>query len=63
MRRAELDERIVRLAQLRDRLDECIGCGCLSIGNCWLRNPWDKLAAQGPGPLERRGLRVPLRKH
>jgi len=53
--RSELDERITRLTQLRDRLDECIGCGCLSMGSCWLRNPWDKLAAKGSGPrlLER----------
>jgi MerR family redox-sensitive transcriptional activator SoxR len=53
--RVELDERIRQLTQLRDRLDECIGCGCLSIRNCWLRNPWDELAKQGPGPrlLER----------
>ncbi len=48
--RAELDERITRLTQLRDRLDECIGCGCLSMGNCWLRNPWDRLGARGAGP-------------
>ena len=50
-----LDERIAQLTLLRDKLDECIGCGCLSIGNCWLRNPWDKLGARGPGPrlLER----------
>ncbi|HEV2430743.1 MAG TPA: redox-sensitive transcriptional activator SoxR [Burkholderiales bacterium] len=47
--RAELDQRIVRLSQLRDRLDECVGCGCLSLGNCWLRNPWDRLGAKGPG--------------
>ena len=47
--RSELEERISLLVQLRDRLDECIGCGCLSIGNCWLRNPWDKLGAKGPG--------------
>lgn len=53
--RAELDERIGRLTRLRDQLDRCIGCGCLSIKDCWLRNPWDKLGAQGPGPrlLER----------
>jgi len=53
--KAELDERITKLTRLRDQLDQCIGCGCLSIANCWLRNPWDKLAAQGPGPrlLER----------
>ncbi len=34
--RAELDDRIARLKQLRDHLDQCIGCGCLSIDNCWL---------------------------
>ena len=53
--RAELNDRIARLTRLRDQLDQCIGCGCLSIDNCWLRNPWDKLARQGPGPrlLER----------
>jgi MerR family redox-sensitive transcriptional activator SoxR len=45
----DLDERIAQLTRLRDKLDECIGCGCLSIGNCWLRNPWDKLGAKGPG--------------
>jgi len=51
----QLEQRINLLIQLRDQLDQCIGCGCLSISNCWLRNPWDKLAAQGPGPrlLER----------
>jgi MerR family redox-sensitive transcriptional activator SoxR len=53
--KSELDERITKLTKLRDQLDHCMGCGCLSIANCWLRNPWDKLAAQGPGPrlLER----------
>jgi MerR family redox-sensitive transcriptional activator SoxR len=48
--KAELDERIKTLTQLRDRLDQCIGCGCLSIKSCWLRNPWDELGAQGAGP-------------
>lgn len=48
--RAELDERIGKLTRLRDQLNQCIGCGCLSIKDCWLRNPWDRLAAQGPGP-------------
>jgi MerR family redox-sensitive transcriptional activator SoxR len=54
--KAELDERITKLTQLRDQLDECIGCGCLSMRNCWLRNPWDRLSEQGPGP---RLLRAP----
>lgn len=47
---ADLDERIARLIQLRDRLAGCIGCGCLSIKECPLRNPWDELSAKGPGP-------------
>ncbi len=48
--RAELDERMAQLKKLRDTLDDCIGCGCLSIDRCRLRNPGDKLAAEGPGP-------------
>ncbi|HUO12482.1 MAG TPA: redox-sensitive transcriptional activator SoxR [Caulobacteraceae bacterium] len=48
--RDELDERIRRLTQLRDQLGDCIGCGCLSIEACPLRNPGDTLAGQGPGP-------------
>jgi MerR family redox-sensitive transcriptional activator SoxR len=47
--KAELDERIARLTRLRDQLSGCIGCGCLSIDTCPLRNPRDKLAAEGPG--------------
>ena len=46
----ELNARIERLTRLRDQLDGCIGCGCLSMGTCPLRNPWDRLAKQGPGP-------------
>ncbi|HET7793400.1 MAG TPA: redox-sensitive transcriptional activator SoxR [Rhizobacter sp.] len=48
--RADLDQRIEQLERLRDTLDDCIGCGCLSIDRCKLRNPLDTLAAQGPGP-------------
>jgi MerR family transcriptional regulator, redox-sensitive transcriptional activator SoxR len=48
--RAGLDDRINRLTRLRDQLDGCIGCGCLSLDVCPLRNPWDKLGKQGPGP-------------
>lgn len=50
--RAELDERIDQLTRLRDQLTDCIGCGCLSIERCRLRNPGDQLAAQGPGPRQ-----------
>jgi len=48
--RDELDERITRLTRLRDQLSDCIGCGCLSIEVCRLRNPLDALSEQGPGP-------------
>jgi MerR family redox-sensitive transcriptional activator SoxR len=40
---------MAQLKKLRDTLDDCIGCGCLSIDRCRLRNPADKLASQGPG--------------
>ncbi len=48
--RTDLNERINRLTRLRNQLDGCIGCGCLSLGICPLRNPWDRLSEQGPGP-------------
>jgi len=48
--RAELDDRIEKLQQLRSQLSTCIGCGCLSLQDCPLRNPLDSLAQQGPGP-------------
>jgi len=48
--RADLDDRIGRLTRLRDQLTGCIGCGCLSIAACPLRNPNDVLSQQGTGP-------------
>ena len=48
--RAELDDRIEKLQQLRNQLSSCIGCGCLSLKDCPLRNPLDSLSQQGPGP-------------
>ncbi|HEJ6926944.1 redox-sensitive transcriptional activator SoxR [uncultured Serratia sp.] len=47
--RKTLDERIQRLTALRDHLDSCIGCGCLSLTDCPLRNPNDILGQQGAG--------------
>ncbi|GBL55490.1 MerR family transcriptional regulator, redox-sensitive transcriptional activator SoxR [Pseudomonas citronellolis] len=47
--RDDLDERIAKLVLLRDQLNGCIGCGCLSLETCPLRNPGDRLAEQGPG--------------
>lgn len=46
----ELDDRIARMTRLRDQLTGCIGCGCLSLRDCPLRNPHDALAVQGAGP-------------
>ena len=49
--RPRLDEQIRRIELLRDQLDGCIGCGCLSLRTCALRNPGDAAAAAGPGPV------------
>jgi MerR family transcriptional regulator, redox-sensitive transcriptional activator SoxR len=48
--KSELEDRIARLAALRDQLGDCIGCGCLSLDSCPLRNPMDVLGLEGPGP-------------
>lgn len=59
--RQRLDEQIEALVALRDGLDSCIGCGCLSLKRCQTLNPQDIAAAGGPGAvyLPRR-LREPL---
>lgn len=54
---SRLDERIVELERLRDQLTGCIGCGCLSLRTCALRNTEDWLATSGSGA---RILRVGL---
>ncbi|PID35502.1 MAG: redox-sensitive transcriptional activator SoxR [Rhodobacterales bacterium] len=48
--RTDIDARIAQLEALRDKLDGCIGCGCLSLDACALYNPEDKIAAKGTGP-------------
>ncbi|HMQ36209.1 MAG TPA: redox-sensitive transcriptional activator SoxR [Micropruina sp.] len=45
--RSRLNEQIAALEQLRDGLDSCIGCGCLSLSRCRISNPDD--AAGGVG--------------
>jgi MerR family redox-sensitive transcriptional activator SoxR len=47
--RSDLDHRIEQLQKLRDTLDECIGCGCLSLKSCALHNTEDRLAVEGSG--------------
>jgi MerR family redox-sensitive transcriptional activator SoxR len=48
--RTELDRRIEQLERLRDTLDQCIGCGCLSLRSCRLNNRDDVLGKDGSGP-------------
>lgn len=46
----DIDARIEQLVKLRDTLDGCIGCGCLSLQTCRIWNPEDGAAALGDGP-------------
>lgn len=47
---ADLNERIALLENMRDMIGSCVGCGCLSLGECHLLNPGDELNKLGPGP-------------
>ena len=49
--RKHLDKKINKLKRMRDSLDGCIGCGCLSLESCALYNPGDTLAQHGSGPI------------
>lgn len=57
--RPRLDEQIARIERLRDQLDSCIGCGCLSLTTCALNNPDDALAERGPGAVLLEPSRMP----
>jgi MerR family redox-sensitive transcriptional activator SoxR len=48
--RGALNQRIAMLQRTRERLDGCIGCGCLSLERCALYNPDDRAARAGAGP-------------
>jgi MerR family redox-sensitive transcriptional activator SoxR len=47
--RRRLDDQIDALIALRDGLDSCIGCGCLSLNRCAISNPADSAHSDGPG--------------
>jgi MerR family transcriptional regulator, redox-sensitive transcriptional activator SoxR len=49
--RARLDDQIAGMIALRDNLDSCIGCGCLSLKRCAISNPGDSAAAAGAGAV------------
>lgn len=59
MWRGRLNEEIAALEALRDGLDSCIGCGCLSLKRCRIANPGDIAAVDGPGAVY---LPKPLRE-
>lgn len=46
----KLNRRIVLMTRMRDELNGCIGCGCLSTASCPLMNLDDHLSAEGSGP-------------
>ena len=48
--RGVLTAKIAMLQRTQERLDGCIGCGCLSLASCALYNPNDRAARAGPGP-------------
>ncbi|MEE4199513.1 redox-sensitive transcriptional activator SoxR [Erythrobacter sp.] len=50
--RARVEDQIAELERTRDRLDGCIGCGCLSLDKCAIYNPDDRLGESGPGPRQ-----------
>ncbi len=54
--RKDIDARIADLEDLRDKLDGCIGCGCLSLKSCALYNPGDVKGAEGTGPRNLRAM-------
>src|SRR5690242_8585486 len=56
---SKIDERIAELERLRSGLTACIGCGCLTLGQCSLSNPADRAARLGPGPRYWIGDRPP----
>ncbi|HEY2041667.1 MAG TPA: redox-sensitive transcriptional activator SoxR [Jatrophihabitans sp.] len=43
--RHRLDDQITALEALRDGLQSCIGCGCLSLKSCAMSNPGDIVGA------------------
>jgi MerR family redox-sensitive transcriptional activator SoxR len=49
--RFEIDRKIQLLTRTRNQLDQCIGCGCLSLQKCQLYNKDDRMGARGTGPM------------
>jgi MerR family redox-sensitive transcriptional activator SoxR len=47
--RQRVDDEIAQLERLRDELDQCVGCGCVSLKTCGIFNPGDAVGSRGPG--------------
>jgi len=58
---ARIDARMAGLERLKAGLTECIGCGCLTLGQCQLSNPGDRAGRSGPGARYWIGDRRPAR--
>ncbi len=50
MVRTRIDAQIAALEKVREDLDGCIGCGCLSLKKCALYNKDDEWGRNGSGP-------------
>lgn len=48
--RKQIDAKIQLLTRTRNNLEECIGCGCMSLQRCQITNRDDRAGAAGPGP-------------
>ena len=48
--RSQLHAKIQLLTRTKQKLDQCIGCGCLSLSRCQLYNRDDRASVGGPGP-------------
>jgi MerR family redox-sensitive transcriptional activator SoxR len=59
---ARINSQLAQLARLKDGLTECIGCGCLSLGQCRLANPEDRESRLGQGPTFWHGRAKPSRR-
>jgi len=58
--RAELNRKIQQATNLRDHLESCIGCACLSMNDCHLLNAQEHLAQKGAGPMRLAMQATPL---
>jgi len=48
--RFQIDQRVLLLTRARNQLDQCIGCGCMSLPKCQIYNKDDRMGLKGSGP-------------